>query len=105
MIKELISWVNSNFESILWVLFFTKAISFNYLGGGYWTGGINPGLIWLWPGTGRPLSSIASGQWSDPAESQPSEAANGKCLRLSYDRVLQRYALQVNFLQFILFTY
>ena len=66
-------------------------------GGGYWTGGINPGLLWMWTGTGRPLSGIADGQWTEPSESRPIVLDSGKCLRLSYDRVLQRYALEVTF--------
>lgn len=49
----------------------------------------------MWTGTGRPLSGIADGQWTEPSESRPIVLDSGKCLRLSYDRLLQRYALEV----------
>lgn len=66
------------------------------LGGGYWTGGLNPGLMWLWPSVGSSLTNIDPDLWlSVPDPITATETNSGKCLRLSYDRTLNRYALQV----------
>ncbi|EFX86648.1 hypothetical protein DAPPUDRAFT_236603 [Daphnia pulex] len=63
------------------------------IGGGYWTGGLNPGLMWLWPSLGTSLTNIDPSMWFNTPDIS-TENNNGKCLRLSYDRNLQRYALQ-----------
>ncbi len=67
------------------------------LGGGYWTGGVNPGLMWLWPTIGSSLTNIDPDMWLEQPlpDSDTTETNSGKCLRLSYDRSLNRYALQV----------
>lgn len=65
------------------------------IGGGYWTGGVNPGLLWMWQGTGRSLTNIDPDLWITSSDSSPTAADNGKCLRLSYERNNQQYGLQV----------
>ena len=67
------------------------------LGGGYWTGGLNPGLMWLWPTIGSSLTNIDPVMWIEHPDSSTTETSSGKCLRLSYDRILHRYALQVGY--------
>lgn len=70
----------------------------NYIvrsGGGYWTGGLNPGLVWLWPTSGNTLNDIDPELWLTSPENSSVDAKSGKCLRLSYDRTSERYALQV----------
>ncbi|KAI9554133.1 hypothetical protein GHT06_019405 [Daphnia sinensis] len=62
------------------------------IGGGYWTGGLNPGLMWLWPSLGSSLTNIDPALWLTTPDA--ADTNNGKCLRLSYDRTSQRYALQ-----------
>lgn len=62
------------------------------IGGGYWTGGLNPGLMWLWPSLGSSLTNIDPAFWLISPDAV--DTNNGKCLRLSYDRTSQRYALQ-----------
>ncbi|XP_057375677.1 uncharacterized protein LOC130696603 [Daphnia carinata] len=62
------------------------------IGGGYWTGGLNPGLMWLWPSLGSSLTNIDPTLWLTTSDAI--DTNNGKCLRLSYDRTSQRYALQ-----------
>lgn len=71
------------------------------LGGGYWTGGLNPGLMWLWPSLGSSLTNIDPAFWLISPDAV--DTNNGKCLRLSYDRTSQRYALQVRFYSLLIF--
>jgi len=67
----------------------------NQIGGGYWTGGVNPGLLWLWSISGNPVSNIPADFWFDsPDNNSDGDETNTNCLRLSYDRNLQRYALE-----------
>ena len=50
--------------------------------------------MWLWPSLGTSLTNIDPGMWLNTPDIS-TETNNGKCLRLSYDRNLHRYALQV----------
>ncbi|XP_046393706.1 uncharacterized protein LOC124161432 [Ischnura elegans] len=52
-------------------------------GADYWTGGLNPGLLWIWSHSGRPVSAPLS-----PGDSQAngvvSPGKGGRCLKLSF---------------------
>jgi len=67
----------------------------NQIGGGYWTGGINPGLLWLWSISGNPVSNIPAEFWlTSPEINDHEDEVNTNCLRLSYDRNLLRYGFE-----------
>ncbi|XP_049951461.1 oxidized low-density lipoprotein receptor 1-like [Schistocerca serialis cubense] len=58
-----------------------------YKGKDYWTGGLNPGLLWIWANSARPLS---------PNSSSPNTTASyiqgtGRCLKLAYSPPLRSY--------------
>lgn len=54
--------------------------------------------MWLWPNLGISLTNIDPEMWlATPDATISTDTNSGKCLRLSYDRSSQRYALQVRF--------
>ncbi|KAF5307816.1 hypothetical protein FQR65_LT06688 [Abscondita terminalis] len=56
----------------------------------YWTGGLNPGLLWIWSNSARPIKTptLPNKQDSDPSSSIP---GNGRCLRLAANPGLHSY--------------
>ncbi|XP_047343726.1 C-type lectin domain family 9 member A [Vespa velutina] len=44
-------------------------------GKNFWTGGLNPGLLWIWAGSARPIHN----------DTKQAVVGNGRCLKLSYD--------------------
>lgn len=44
----------------------------------YWTGGLNPGLLWIWSNTARPVVTQNS------TETDTVIGGTGRCLKLSY---------------------
>ncbi|XP_059478576.1 uncharacterized protein LOC132198539 isoform X2 [Neocloeon triangulifer] len=58
----------------------------------YWTGGLNPGLLWIWADSGRPVS--ANGGHKKPGGGKKQEIrGNGRCLLLGYDPGFRGYNL------------
>lgn len=56
----------------------------------FWTGGLNPGLLWIWSNSGRPVNVPGgSPNKTNPAGAIPGE---GRCLRLAYDHQLRSYS-------------
>jgi len=67
----------------------------NQIGGSYWTGGINPGLLWLWAISGNPINNFPAELWFDsPQSSSEEENESNACLKSSYDAAQQRYVLK-----------
>ncbi|KAF4533032.1 hypothetical protein B566_EDAN000724 [Ephemera danica] len=56
----------------------------------YWTGGLNPGLLWIWSDSGRPVST--SKKPTKPSQQQ-NIRGSGRCLLLGYDAALRGYSL------------
>ncbi|XP_031345741.1 uncharacterized protein LOC116172638 isoform X2 [Photinus pyralis] len=56
----------------------------------YWTGGLNPGLLWIWSNSARPIKTptAPNKQDADPGSHIP---GNGRCLRLAYNPSLRSY--------------
>lgn len=61
-----------------------------FSGKDFWVGGLNPGLLWIWSNSARPVAAPGS---QDNKEN-PSAAilGNGRCLRLAYNPSLRSYA-------------
>ncbi|RZF38328.1 hypothetical protein LSTR_LSTR012115 [Laodelphax striatellus] len=55
----------------------------------YWTGGLNPGLLWIWSNSAQPVVP------KNPNLSRPSEvvhsSGNGRCLKLTYHNIGKIY--------------
>ncbi|XP_065163292.1 uncharacterized protein [Atheta coriaria] len=53
----------------------------------FWTSGLNPGLLWIWSGSARPVATTDKNK-------KPTTliAGDGRCLRLTYDAQLRSYA-------------
>lgn len=54
----------------------------------FWTGGLNPGLLWIWSNSGRPVNVPGTSDKKQNAGGVPGE---GRCLRLAYDAALRSY--------------
>ncbi|XP_072935498.1 uncharacterized protein [Epargyreus clarus] len=52
-------------------------------GNDFWTGGLNPGLLWIWSHSARPLDGNGTGV-----------AGAGRCLALAHDAAARDYALR-----------
>jgi len=61
-----------------------------FTGKDFWTGGLNPGLLWIWSNSARP---VASNSTTNPSNSN-SIRGNGRCLKLAYNPTLRRYEYQ-----------
>ncbi|XP_043493633.1 C-type lectin domain family 9 member A [Polistes fuscatus] len=48
----------------------------------FWTGGLNPGLLWIWAGSARPIHN----------DTKQAVVGNGRCLKLSYDMASKIYS-------------
>ncbi|XP_028038484.1 uncharacterized protein LOC114249207 [Bombyx mandarina] len=55
-------------------------------GADYWTGGLNPGLLWIWSHSAKPVSSNNTN-----TSSSHSIAGEGRCLALVHDPALHSY--------------
>lgn len=51
----------------------------HYRGNDFWTGGLNPGLLWIWANSAKPVNNKES---SRPEDLIP---GNGRCLKLAYN--------------------
>ncbi|CAG9859533.1 unnamed protein product [Phyllotreta striolata] len=69
----------------------TYLVSTQHLRGrDFWVGGLNPGLLWIWSNSARPVAAPGSHNNKD----NPSSAINGegRCLRLAYNPALRSYS-------------
>lgn len=51
----------------------------------FWTGGLNPGLLWIWANSARPVSS-------NTTDTSNTIKGSGRCLKLAYNPALRSYA-------------
>lgn len=58
----------------------------HYVGHDYWTGGLNPGLLWIWSNSARPVVPKNSTQPEDTI------GGTGRCLKLAYTGSNKIYA-------------
>lgn len=61
-----------------------------FAGKDFWTGGLNPGLLWIWSNSARP---VASNSTTNPSNNN-SIRGNGRCLKLAYNPTLRGYEYQ-----------
>ncbi|KAL1491318.1 hypothetical protein ABEB36_011931 [Hypothenemus hampei] len=57
----------------------------------FWVGGLNPGLLWIWSNSARPIEPATS---QNPNKDKPPTniQGDGRCLRLAYNPALRSYA-------------
>lgn len=55
----------------------------------YWVGGLNPGLLWIWSNSARPVTAGGNNSNKQKPVNIPGD---GRCLRLAYDPALRSYA-------------
>ncbi|PSN55979.1 hypothetical protein C0J52_02157 [Blattella germanica] len=55
----------------------------------FWTGGLNPGLLWIWSNSARPVHSNST---ADP--SSVNIKGNGRCLKIAYNPTIRGYEYQ-----------
>ncbi|XP_069686191.1 uncharacterized protein [Periplaneta americana] len=55
----------------------------------FWTGGLNPGLLWIWSNSARP---VASNSTENPTSNNIK--GNGRCLKLAYNPTVRGYEYQ-----------
>ncbi|XP_066994806.1 oxidized low-density lipoprotein receptor 1 [Anabrus simplex] len=53
----------------------------------YWTGGLNPGLLWIWSNSARPIGSNSTSDNSGINNIR----GNGRCLKLAYNPPTRAY--------------
>lgn len=56
----------------------------------FWTGGLNPGLLWIWSNSARPVKTIPLGNNNNGTSIQID--GDGRCLRLAYNPGLRSYS-------------
>ncbi|XP_043284770.1 C-type lectin domain family 4 member A [Venturia canescens] len=54
----------------------------NFKGKSYWTAGLNPGLLWIWAGSARPVHE----------DTKQTVIGNGRCLKLDYNSASRIYS-------------
>ncbi|KAK4880116.1 hypothetical protein RN001_008262 [Aquatica leii] len=59
----------------------------------YWTGGLNPGLLWIWSNTAKPVK-IATSPNNQNVDPNNAILGNGRCLRFSYNPGLHTYSFR-----------
>ncbi|KAK9879640.1 hypothetical protein WA026_006705 [Henosepilachna vigintioctopunctata] len=57
----------------------------------FWTGGLNPGLLWIWSNSARPVSTTSNTN-KKPNNQSNNILGDGRCLRLAYNPALRSYA-------------
>lgn len=68
----------------------TSNLNWTFTGKDFWTGGLNPGLLWIWSNSARP---VASNSTENPSNNNNIKG-NGRCLKLAYNPVLRGYEYQ-----------
>lgn len=72
------------------VTFHTSYLISTFTGKDFWTGGLNPGLLWIWSNSARP---VASNSTANPSNNNNIKG-NGRCLKLAYNPTLRGYEYQ-----------
>jgi hypothetical protein len=68
----------------------TSYLNLTFTGKDFWTGGLNPGLLWIWSNSARP---VASNSTANPSNNNNIKG-NGRCLKLAYNPTLRGYEYQ-----------
>lgn len=55
----------------------------------FWTGGLNPGLLWIWSNSGRPVN--VPGAIDQKQQNFGGIPGEGRCLNVAYDVTLKSY--------------
>lgn len=55
----------------------------------FWVGGLNPGLLWIWSNSARPVA--APGSQNNKENPSAAIQGEGRCLRLAYNSALRSY--------------
>ncbi|KAJ8916154.1 hypothetical protein NQ315_016293 [Exocentrus adspersus] len=63
----------------------------NLRGKNFWVGGLNPGLLWIWSNSARPIKTPGSHNTDDLSAAIKGD---GRCLRLAYNPSIRTYAYQ-----------
>jgi hypothetical protein len=48
-------------------------------GNDFWTGGLNPGLLWIWANSAKPVQN------KEPTHPEDNIPGSGRCLKLAYN--------------------
>ena len=64
-------------------------VEYLFTGKDFWTGGLNPGLLWIWSNSARPVHSN-----STTDSSSNNIKGNGRCLKLAYNPTIRGYEYQ-----------
>ncbi|XP_066156683.1 uncharacterized protein [Euwallacea fornicatus] len=56
----------------------------------FWVGGLNPGLLWIWSNSARPI--LAPGSQDNKENPSAAIQGQGRCLKLAYNPALRSYA-------------
>ncbi|CAH1176130.1 unnamed protein product [Phaedon cochleariae] len=56
----------------------------------FWVGGLNPGLLWIWSHSARPVA--APGSQTNKENPSAAIQGEGRCLRIAYNPALRAYA-------------
>ena len=59
----------------------------NSRGKDYWTGGLNPGLLWIWSSSAKPVQNNTTTQ----SPGIKNIEGNGRCLLMSYQPTIKNY--------------
>ncbi|KAI8430441.1 hypothetical protein MSG28_000716 [Choristoneura fumiferana] len=57
----------------------------------WWTGGLNPGLLWIWSNSARPVAGNSTAETSGNSTTAITIVGEGRCLALVYDPAARAY--------------
>ena len=67
----------------------------------FWTGGLNPGLLWIWANSARPVTVTGHNNHTSNAINNPGGGGggeeiqgNGRCLKLAHNPATRQYNYQ-----------
>ena len=60
------------------------------IGKDFWTGGLNPGLLWIWSNSARPVYSNST----EDSTNNNNIKGSGRCLKLAYNPAIRGYEYQ-----------
>ncbi|KAL3281095.1 hypothetical protein HHI36_004319 [Cryptolaemus montrouzieri] len=66
----------------------------HFRGKDFWTGGLNPGLLWIWSNSARPVSTTKNNPKKTKDQNNQTNGGilgDGRCLRLAYNKSLRSY--------------
>lgn len=74
----------------IYITFETSHLNSTFTGKDFWTGGLNPGLLWIWSNSARPVAS----NYTENPSNNNNIKGNGRCLKLAYNPTLRGYEYQ-----------